>query len=109
MDWNNFLARSFTYLFAVLIVLLVGWIVSDAVLSSATGDEYTPEKFWVQEQYYCATYGMVAQEYITNQCSLFGCVEVERTKCVGDLREKKIDYEHEMFCKYTIRGDFGWC
>jgi len=109
MKLEKFLGHAFAFCGALLIVLLVGWLVTAEIVATATGKEYTEEKFWIAEQYYCETNGMEAHQYISQQCSLFGCVEVERTKCVGDNRETKIDYSDEIFCHYTMEGDLGWC
>jgi hypothetical protein len=52
---------------------------------------------------------MTAKEYVSQSCSLFGCVDVEKTKCVGNGNEKLIDYDDAIFCQYTLKGDYGWC
>ena len=105
----GFFERAITFIIAILIVLGVGWLVLDTTLDSAVGNSYTDEKWWVAGQYHCAKQQMVAEEYLAERCSLFGCHTAQLTKCVGDNREKKIDYTDEIFCQYTLRGDWGMC
>lgn len=109
MNWKNFLIVSFKILFTLFVVLGIGLIVIDSIIHTATGDSYTPEKWWNAEQYYCATQGMEAHQYISNQCSLFGCVDIEKTKCVGENKEKMINYKDKIFCQYSLSGDLGLC
>ena len=106
------LERIFTsclVLVGILIVGLITWNVTIDVMGSATGEQYTEEKWFIAEQYVCAKQGLEAQQYIGQSCSLFGCVDREKTKCVGHNIEKKIDYEDPIFCQYSMKEDFGWC
>ena len=105
----GFFEKAFTFIIALLIVLLVGWMVVDTTLESAVGNSYTEEKWWIAEQYHCAKQGMEAEQYLAERCSFFGCHTAELTKCVSDNRELKIDYDDEIFCQYTLKGDWDWC
>lgn len=112
MKKNNILEKIFTSGLVILGVLFIGlvtWNVTIETMGAMTGETYTEEKWFEAEQYFCATKGLEAQQYIGQSCSLFGCVDTEKTKCVGHNIEKKIDYGHDIFCQYTRKGDFGWC
>lgn len=109
MNWEKFWARAFTFLFALLIVLGVGYFVFDATLESAPGEYYTPENWKMAKELHCMQQGMELEIYIGQNCGFFGCTDVEKSKCVGDRVEKKIDYDDPMFCRYTMKYDWGWC
>ncbi len=101
--------QIFMMCLSVFIVGLVGFFVTDAMLDSAVGEHYTEEKWFAAEQIHCVSQGMEAVEYVGQNCGLFGCIDVEKTKCVGTNREKLIDYDDKIFCKYKLAGDYGWC
>jgi len=94
---------------SLIITLVVGYFVADTVLGNATGEEFNNNKWSYEENKYCSGIGMRAVEYISVECSLFGCQNIERTKCVGSSGEKKINYNDKIFCKYTVKGDLGLC
>jgi hypothetical protein len=108
MDVSKF-ASVMLWFFAIVLFLLIGYIVTDSVFESSAGSKYTDGNWLLAEQYYCATQNMVAQEYVGQSCSLFGCVDVEKTRCIGNGNEKLIDYDNPIFCQYTMKGDYGWC
>lgn len=98
-----------SFLVSTLIVFCVGVSVVDGVTSSTYGLSYTPEKWWNEEQAYCANKNATATEYIATRCSLFGCIDIQRTKCVTENREFQINYNTKEFCKLTMKGDLEKC
>lgn len=98
-----------TWLLTGLIIVVVGYFVFHSIIYTALGYKYTESKWLDLERQYCAGFGLQAYEYVYNACSLFGCWDIEKTKCVGTDREKLIDYDNKMFCELTMAGDYGLC
>lgn len=104
------LNRIFVVCVALFIVLFVFYLVLDTTLSIATGKTYTEDLWFAAENNYCQMNGgYTAVQYIAQSCSWAGCHDVQKTKCVKDNQQKIIDYSDDIFCKYTLKGDYGWC
>lgn len=91
------------------LILLVGFFVFQSLSYSASSRDASPSSVRVAEQSFCAKNGGRAVQYIAQSCGLFGCMDVERTKCVGSFGESKIDYSSSEFCTVSIREDLGLC
>lgn len=106
---NNKLLKIIIPMVGVVIVVGMGFLVVEKILDTASGEEYTAQKWFAAEQYYCESQGMVAQEYIGQNCGFFSCIDVEKTMCVKGKNERMIDYKDKVFCRYKLAGDYGMC
>jgi len=96
---------DFTDFLVVCIIIVLMGVVMFALVLDSYGKQYTEEKWNIAEQYYCSShYGMKAKHVVST-----GRIIVENTICVGENGERKINYNDDIFCQYTIMGDLGLC
>jgi len=75
--------------------------ISSKVLEYPTGDAYNDGAWHKAEQQFWTMKNMNTKYYISTECSLFGCTD--------GYNDEMIDYSDKIFCKYSVKGDLGWC
>jgi len=106
---KKILQLIFGILMTIAIITVTSFAVIEDVTSSVPGQSYTPGKYWELEQAYCEEKNATAVEYIGQSCGLFGCVDTQKTKCVSENREFRINYDRKEFCELMMKGDRGKC
>lgn len=93
----------------IFIIVLVTFVVGDAMLGATTGIAKTGTDIEQARISFCAMNGMELRTEVVQKCSLFGCHTAEQKYCVNDKTEMKIDYDHKIFCEVSLYDDIIGC